>query len=126
MEYDLGYFDLETRVLEPLENPFGPKVLPMFRYVVSSMCPGWTPGENGAPEGTILELFSENSFRTCSLLSSCSDLAWIEIESGFFEALTKFWDDFLHVVVIAESYYSLQVGRNLNMPFDHNRHPSSC
>jgi len=25
----LGYFDLETRVLEPLENPFGPKVLPM-------------------------------------------------------------------------------------------------
>ena len=29
MEYDLGYFDLETRLLEPLENPFGPKVLPM-------------------------------------------------------------------------------------------------
>jgi hypothetical protein len=29
MDYDLGYFDLETRVLEPLENPFGPKVLPM-------------------------------------------------------------------------------------------------
>jgi hypothetical protein len=29
MDHDLGYFDLETRVLEPLENPFGPKVLPM-------------------------------------------------------------------------------------------------
>jgi putative transposase len=29
MDYDLGYFDLDTRVLEPLENPFGPKVLPM-------------------------------------------------------------------------------------------------
>jgi putative transposase len=29
MDYDLGYFDLETRVLEPLENPFRPKVLPM-------------------------------------------------------------------------------------------------
>jgi len=29
MDYDLGYFDLETGVLEPLENPFGPKVLPM-------------------------------------------------------------------------------------------------
>ena len=29
MQYDLGYFDLETRVLEPLENPFGPKLLPM-------------------------------------------------------------------------------------------------
>jgi putative transposase len=35
MDYDLGYFDPETRVLELLENPFGPKVLPM--------CPGWTP-----------------------------------------------------------------------------------
>jgi putative transposase len=29
MDYDLGYFDLETRVLEPLENPFGPRLLPM-------------------------------------------------------------------------------------------------
>ena len=29
MDYDLNYFDLETRVLEPLENPFGLKVLPM-------------------------------------------------------------------------------------------------
>ena len=29
MDYDLGYFDLDTRVLEPIENPFGPKVLPM-------------------------------------------------------------------------------------------------
>ncbi len=27
MDYDLGYFDLETRVLEPLENPFGPTVV---------------------------------------------------------------------------------------------------
>jgi hypothetical protein len=26
VDYDLRYFDLETRVLEPLENPFGPKV----------------------------------------------------------------------------------------------------
>jgi hypothetical protein len=29
MDYELGYFDLETRVLEPLDNPFGPKLLPM-------------------------------------------------------------------------------------------------
>jgi len=29
MDYALGYFDLETRVLEPLGNPFRPKVLPM-------------------------------------------------------------------------------------------------
>jgi len=24
MDFDFGYFDLETSVLEPLENPFGP------------------------------------------------------------------------------------------------------
>jgi len=29
MDYDLGYFDLETWVLEPLDNPFGPGLLPM-------------------------------------------------------------------------------------------------
>ncbi len=29
MHYDLGYFDDETCRLEPIENPFTPKVLPM-------------------------------------------------------------------------------------------------
>ena len=29
MDYDLGYVDLEERTLQPLVNPFGPKVLPM-------------------------------------------------------------------------------------------------
>ena len=29
MHYDLGYFDHETCRLEPLQSPFGPKVLPM-------------------------------------------------------------------------------------------------
>jgi putative transposase len=29
MHYDLGYFDDETCPLEPIENPFDPKVLPM-------------------------------------------------------------------------------------------------
>src|SRR6266853_4951196 len=29
MDYDLGYFDHETCRLEPLDNPFGPKVSPM-------------------------------------------------------------------------------------------------
>ena len=29
MQYDLGYFDDETCRLEPIQNPFGPKVLPM-------------------------------------------------------------------------------------------------
>jgi len=26
MEYDLGYIDLEEKTLQPLNNPFGPKV----------------------------------------------------------------------------------------------------
>jgi hypothetical protein len=29
MDYELGYFDLETRAREVLENPFGPKVSPL-------------------------------------------------------------------------------------------------
>ena len=29
MHYDLGYFDDEECRVEPIENPFGPKVLPM-------------------------------------------------------------------------------------------------
>ena len=29
MGYDLGYFDDETCRLEPIDNPFGPRVLPM-------------------------------------------------------------------------------------------------
>jgi putative transposase len=29
MQYDLGYFDDEAIRVEPIENPFGPKVLPM-------------------------------------------------------------------------------------------------
>jgi hypothetical protein len=29
LDYDLGNFGLDTHVLKPLENPFGPKVLPM-------------------------------------------------------------------------------------------------
>ena len=29
MQYDLGYIDLEEKTLQPLNNPFGPKVLPI-------------------------------------------------------------------------------------------------
>jgi hypothetical protein len=29
MDYDLGYIDVEEKTLQPLNNPFGPKVLPM-------------------------------------------------------------------------------------------------
>jgi hypothetical protein len=34
MNHDIGYFDLETCRVEPLDNPYGPKVL--------IMCPVWT------------------------------------------------------------------------------------
>lgn len=27
MGYDLGYVDLEERILQPLDNPFGPKLM---------------------------------------------------------------------------------------------------
>ena len=27
--YDFGYFDLEQRTLQPLDNPFGPRLSPM-------------------------------------------------------------------------------------------------
>ena len=29
MDYDLGYIDLEERTLQPLDNPFGPRMSPM-------------------------------------------------------------------------------------------------
>jgi transposase InsO family protein len=29
MQYDLGFIDLEQRTLQPLDNPFGPRLLPM-------------------------------------------------------------------------------------------------
>ena len=38
MQYDLGYFDDETCRLEPIANPFGPKVLPL-RAEESVTCP---------------------------------------------------------------------------------------
>jgi hypothetical protein len=29
LRYDLGYIDLEEKILQPLDNPFGPRVLPI-------------------------------------------------------------------------------------------------
>ena len=42
MPYDLGYFDLEQKTLQPLDNPFGPRLYLCLRYDLSPMCPGWT------------------------------------------------------------------------------------
>ena len=30
MQYDLGYIDLEQKTLQPLDNPFGPRLSPMY------------------------------------------------------------------------------------------------
>jgi hypothetical protein len=29
MQYDLGYIDLEQKTVQPLDNPFGPRLSPM-------------------------------------------------------------------------------------------------
>ena len=29
LDYDLGYVDLEQKTLQPLDNPFGPRLSPM-------------------------------------------------------------------------------------------------
>jgi hypothetical protein len=29
IDYDLGYIDLEQRILQPVDNPFGPRLSPM-------------------------------------------------------------------------------------------------
>ena len=38
MQCDLGYFDDESCRLEPIENPFGPKVLPMCSAMNCDPC----------------------------------------------------------------------------------------
>ncbi len=35
MHYDLGYFDLEQKTLQPLNNPFGTRLSP---HVLSTSC----------------------------------------------------------------------------------------
>jgi hypothetical protein len=47
MHYDLGYFDDETCRLEPIENPFGPSVLPMPSEYTVTHVPGIDPSKSG-------------------------------------------------------------------------------
>jgi hypothetical protein len=42
MDYDLGYFDPETRVPEPLEYAFSSERYPCLRSVLLPMSQGWT------------------------------------------------------------------------------------
>jgi hypothetical protein len=51
MHYDLGYFDLEQKTLQPLDNPFGTRLSPMsqVRSVTHVSGPDkfWTGGAGG-------------------------------------------------------------------------------
>jgi hypothetical protein len=49
MDYDLGYFDLETRVLEPLENPSAQSVTPVTGTLCNP-CLRAGPENDGRPE----------------------------------------------------------------------------
>ena len=51
MDYDLGYFGLEERTLQPLEDPFGPKVLPMSQERTVTHVSGPERGVLGRLEG---------------------------------------------------------------------------
>ncbi len=42
MHYDLGYFDLEQKTLQPLTTRSARGRHPCLRYDLSPMCPGWT------------------------------------------------------------------------------------
>jgi len=42
MQYDLGYFDDATCRVEPINYPFGSRVLLWARNKLSPMCPEWT------------------------------------------------------------------------------------
>jgi hypothetical protein len=45
MHYDLGYFDLEQKTLQPLNSPFGTRLSPKLRYDLLPMSPGRTFGK---------------------------------------------------------------------------------
>jgi hypothetical protein len=77
MDYDLGYFDLETQVLEPLENPFGSKVLPMSLIrCVSPMCPGRTRGKLGTRTPDLLVRRYEGGKSKC-FTGCCVRAFWL-------------------------------------------------
>ena len=51
MHYDLGYFDLEQKTLQPLDNPFGPRLSPMSQVRCVTHVSGPDPRIFGAGEG---------------------------------------------------------------------------
>jgi putative transposase len=70
MEYDLGYFDDETCRLEPIDNPFGSKLLPMspeWTHLV------WRPqGDRQKVESALGGVFRPGSMRLSASRDSAS------------------------------------------------------
>ena len=68
MHYDLGYIDLEQKTLQPLDNPFGPRLSPMSRYALLPISPG----------GTVVELERVKGFEpsTPTLAGLCPSEFW--------------------------------------------------
>lgn len=58
MQYDLGHFDDETCRLEPIENPFGPKVFPLPSECAPLGMNCHRSAQNGPSEGWLLGLDS--------------------------------------------------------------------
>ncbi len=62
MHYDLGYIDLEQKTLQPLDNPFGSRLLPMsyvqpVTYVsgLHRACLGWLMGFEPTTTGITIQ-----------------------------------------------------------------------
>ena len=52
MDYDLGFIDLEQRTLQPLDNPFGPRLSPMSQVRSVTYVSGMDPRNDGSGGGT--------------------------------------------------------------------------
>ena len=50
IHYDLGYIDLEQTTLQPLDNPFGPRLSPMSQEHAATQVSGSDIDNTGAPE----------------------------------------------------------------------------
>src|SRR6266567_3419824 len=65
MQYDLGYFDLEQKTLQPLDNPSARGCHPCLRYDLLPMSPGWTKSDRTHMEEleppTLVLFFSDQS-----------------------------------------------------------------
>ena len=66
MHYDLGYFDLEQKTLQPLDNPFGPRLSPMSQVRSVTYVSGPDTNFAGAGEGNRTLVVSLGSF--CSAI----------------------------------------------------------